>query len=253
MAKNNKKSNNANSLEEKTCFFIAPIGDAGSEVRLHSDNMRFVVEQALSDMGFVVQRADDISEGGMITRQIIDRIVKAKLVVADMTGGNPNVYYEMAVRHVSRKPIIHIIREGETPPFDNKDVRPVFVNLKRLESINTAVENIAEQAHQVLDPKWEAANPIVDSLDINALRGRELPDGDILPRLLSEVSDIKSSIAWLTGKVRESSTVAVRGMTTQEMLQECLRNDMVYGDVEPIAGDTSPIYEVPTRGRVIRR
>jgi len=52
-----------------------------------------------------VIRADKISEPGIITTQIIGHIVDAELVIADLTDKNPNVFYELAIRHAIRNPI----------------------------------------------------------------------------------------------------------------------------------------------------
>lgn len=44
----------------------------------------------------------------MISDPTISDILNAKLVVAGLTGLNPNVFYELGIRHSSMKPVIHI-------------------------------------------------------------------------------------------------------------------------------------------------
>ena len=83
--------------EEKQCFVIAPIGEAESDTR---------------------KRSDQISEPGIITSQVIQHIVDDPLVIADLTGRNPNVFYELAIRHAIKKPLVQIIKKGEAFPFD---------------------------------------------------------------------------------------------------------------------------------------
>src|SRR5688572_13315379 len=89
----------------KSCFVISPIGEVGSEVRARADQiLKYVIQPAVKVFGYVAIRADAMPEPGLITTQIIDRIINDDLVVADLTGKNPNVYYELALRHAIRKP-----------------------------------------------------------------------------------------------------------------------------------------------------
>lgn len=62
----------------------------------------------------------------MITTQIINRIINDDLVIANLTGTNPNVMYELCLRYVVAKPIIHICENGTTLLFDIKDSRTIY-------------------------------------------------------------------------------------------------------------------------------
>ena len=78
---------------DKSCFFIAPIGEPDTAVREDSDQvLRHIVRPAASRFGFNAVRADEIAEPGIITSQVIERIVESPLVIADLTGHNPNVF-----------------------------------------------------------------------------------------------------------------------------------------------------------------
>jgi hypothetical protein len=88
---------------ENECFFIGPIGEDGSEIRRRSDGvLNFIVARAAADLGLTAIRADQIAAPGQITLQVIDHILQAKAAVADLTGRNPNAFYELAVRHSAR-------------------------------------------------------------------------------------------------------------------------------------------------------
>src|SRR5206468_3311828 len=119
---------------ERVCFFIAPIGDDKSEKeeekeqRKHSD-MIFTafVRRALEEQNLEVVRADKISKPGMISGQIIEYVLKSRLVVADLSFHNPNVFYELCLRHVIGKPTVHIIRKGDKIPFDIGNFRTIEI------------------------------------------------------------------------------------------------------------------------------
>jgi len=100
------------STPEKTCFVICPIGDEGSPERKWSDDiLECIITPVVEKMGYQKPiRADHINESGIITRQIVDLLIDSDLVIADLSFRNPNVCYELAVRHVAKKPFIHMIK-----------------------------------------------------------------------------------------------------------------------------------------------
>lgn len=115
---------------DKTCFVISPIGSADSVERKHANLMlSALIEPALAELDLEVIRADGISKPGLITGQVIDHIAKSALVIADLSFANPNVYYELALRHAVRKPVVQIIRTGDKLPFDVGQYRTVEIDM----------------------------------------------------------------------------------------------------------------------------
>jgi len=103
----------------KTCFYITPIGEPTSEERQHADFMlEYVIKPAVEEFGLNVVRADQMGKPGMIGKQIIEQILKARLVIADLSFHNPNVFYELCLRHTTRLPTVQIKREIDKIPFD---------------------------------------------------------------------------------------------------------------------------------------
>ncbi|MEO0500830.1 MAG: hypothetical protein AAF205_09785, partial [Pseudomonadota bacterium] len=99
-----------NDPQRATCFVISPIGKADSDTRKRSDKLlKYVISPVLENRGYHVERADKISEPGIITNQIVNKIVECDILVADLSELNPNVFYELAIRHGLKKPFIHII------------------------------------------------------------------------------------------------------------------------------------------------
>lgn len=104
---------------DQECFVIAPIGDEGSEERRRSDGiLNYIVRPAAEELGLTAVRADEIARPGSITLQVIEHVLEAQAVVADLTEHNPNVFYELGIRHTARKPTVLIAEEGERLPFD---------------------------------------------------------------------------------------------------------------------------------------
>lgn len=117
----------------KTCFVICPIGDKlaplGSKARLIYENSIFildgVIEPACSRFGLSVVRADRITESGEIPEQVFTLLRDAEVVIADLSGGNANVMYELGLRHTRPGMITIPIGEYEQLPFDVTTIRTI--------------------------------------------------------------------------------------------------------------------------------
>ena len=105
------------------CFVVSPIGDDRSEIRERADVVLEIIERVTDRYGYHAVRGDKIAASGMITSQVIRYLFEAPLVIADLTGANPNVYYELALRHAAAKPYIQMIARGEKPRFDIAGLR----------------------------------------------------------------------------------------------------------------------------------
>src|SRR6185369_8154524 len=153
-------------MNVKTCFVLAPIGRTRSATRESSDKvLRHVILSAVEECGYQAIRSDEVAEPGIITRQVIDMIVNAPLAVADLTETNPNVFYELALRHWLQKPLIQVIEEGESIPFDVAGMKTIVVNHKDIESVEGARRQIIDQIHSLEARR----HPIVTSLQESAL------------------------------------------------------------------------------------
>jgi len=131
---------------EKTCFVICPIGKKDSDIRKHSNQvLEHIIQPVVEQFGYNSIRADQIDQPGLITQQIIGRIMNSPLVIADLSYLNPNVFYELAIRHIARLPVILLIRDGETIPFDVYDLRTIRFNLGNPDSIKEAKQLFTAQ------------------------------------------------------------------------------------------------------------
>src|SRR3546814_9033715 len=101
--------------EVKHCFVIGPIGSEGSETRIAADwLLNGIVKPVMDNFAFLVRRADEIPEPGMIDSQVIKSVHDADLVVADLSKHNAKAFYELAIRHMVEKPVIHMIEDRKS-------------------------------------------------------------------------------------------------------------------------------------------
>lgn len=181
--------------EKKICFVISPIGEDDSETRKRSDQvLKHIITGAVEQLGYEVIRADKISEPGIITHQILQYIVDAPLVIADLTERNPNVFYELALRHSIRKPLVQLIKKGELIPFDVAATRIIQFDLLNLDSVEAAKTEIVAQVKSLEAGKNETDNPISVSLDLKMLKESGNPEERSLADIVEAISDLRLAI-----------------------------------------------------------
>jgi hypothetical protein len=179
----------------KRCFVIGPIGPEGSEIRRRADQMlRYVITPAASHFGYVVTRADQISEPGVITSQIIQRILEDPLVIADLSGQNPNVFYELALRHAIRRPVVQIISADERLPFDVAATRTIFVDHRDLDSVEQAREAIIRQVQAVQENPEEVDSPISIAVRMQRLAESNNPAEQTSAAILAAIQDLQVGV-----------------------------------------------------------
>lgn len=129
--------------EKRICFVVSPIGKEGTPERQNADDLlELVLQPALDRFHFEVIRADKIPRPGIITSEIIQLVQNADLCIIDLTGHNPNVFYECGRRHETGKPFIQVIKKGETIPFDLSGIRTIFYDTSSPRSTNASVKEI---------------------------------------------------------------------------------------------------------------
>lgn len=190
---------------EQVCFVICPIGEGGSEVRKRSDHiLNYVIAPALKDLKLTPVRADQISHAGLISAEIVRHIVHSRMVVADLTGQNPNVFYELAIRHCYKKPCIQIVEKGQSIPFDLSGVRTIMIDWRDLESADSAKNEISRclTAFEESEDSW-INNPVSMAVDLDVLRGSDRPQERQMADVVSAVtSEFRGALAALEDEIK---------------------------------------------------
>lgn len=181
--------------EAKTCFVIAPIGDPESDIRKRSDQiLKHIITPAANACEYEALRADQISEPGIITTQVIQHIVDDPLVIADLTGRNPNVFYELAIRHAIKKPLVQVIKKGEPIPFDVAGTRTVHVDHHDLDSVEEAKKEIIKQIRCAENDAAQVDTPISVALDLQVMRQSDSPEQRSLADVVAAMSELRSGL-----------------------------------------------------------
>lgn len=198
---------------KRVCFVISPIGEEGSATREKADEiLKYIIQPVLTPLGYETVRADKIDESGTITTQIIQKLIDADIVVADLSDRNPNVFYELSVRHASRKPFVQLITAGEPIPFDVAANRTIQYDLSRLAVVEAAKEQLRAQVEAIKAGRSDIENPISNAIDLSALRMSASSSDRTLGEILATLTDVGATVAKLE---RGSPDVDFRKVTRE--------------------------------------
>jgi len=177
--------------KQQSAFIICPIGESESEQNERS-NLLFItiLEPLLKEKKFnIIKRSDIIKEPGNIPSQIITHLIKADLVLADLTDENPNVCYELAIRHCFRKPCVHLIEKNkiDTIPFDLRNERAFEYSCKNSKDIAETQGKIREILDKIdYSSPYTVDNPVANTGDLISLRQI---DYEKLVKIVIDVND----------------------------------------------------------------
>ena len=138
-------------------FVIMPFDDEFDD--LYND---FLYE-TLTDLGFAVSRADDLQNAQNIMKDILTGLSESDLIVADLTGLNPNVHYELGLAHALNKPVIMLTQDIGTLPFDLQSYR-VIGYTPRFSDVARAKEQLTTMAKGLTSGEVSFGNPVSDFL-----------------------------------------------------------------------------------------
>lgn len=200
-------SDTDNRTDEKvSCFVICPIGDKDADgdtpERVVWENSWEVFEEvilpACEAFGIEPLRADQISEAGEIPEQVCRHLREDNIVIADLTGGNPNVMYELGLRHTTGKVTIQIGEKGKLP-FDVAAIRTTMF-LRTQNRLVQARKQLTEMLSGALRGKYSHATATRVWLAGQATQALADCEGDIAdeePGYLEKLVDVEEHLVKL--------------------------------------------------------
>lgn len=108
---------------ENSCFVAMPFSP------LFQVEYEKIIQPVLQNMDITCIRGDEIYTKQRIVDDIWNSIKTCRFVLAELTGKNPNVIYEIGLAHAIGKPVIIITRNGDDVPFDLKALRYLFYDV----------------------------------------------------------------------------------------------------------------------------
>lgn len=182
--------------ELKQCFLIAPLGEEGSDTRRRSDQvLRYIINPVLEDCGYAeAVRPDHLGKPNVIVPAVIERVMDDPLVIADLSDRDPIVYYLLAIRHMSRKPVVKLVDAAQPSPFDVAHSRIIRVDIHDLDSVDYCRRELKQQIKHAEKKPVDGDNPINNFVDLMHLRESGDPDKRDWGQMFAMLSEMQLSL-----------------------------------------------------------
>ena len=192
-------------IEPGSVFVLMPFGTKFDDIYVR------LVKNVLEDIGFSVERADDVQSANNIVYTIVRKIDDAQLIVADLTDSNPNVYWELGIAHRGFKPVILLAQDLDALPFDLRNDR-VIVYTRDFTDMESAQEHLQATARSFLSGSEAFGHSVATALGRDIERAtkdsRGSPDSleEIEPGYLDLLIDFSDGINTLTASMEMFGT-----------------------------------------------
>ncbi len=182
---------------KKVCGIVMPISEIDGLPTSHWKDVLNIVEVAAKDAGFSARLVSDTFESNLIHKEILQNIYNDDIVICDVSGRNPNVFFELGIRMATQKPTVIIKDDMTQYPFDTgpnryigypRDLRHPKMEAFRIELV-AALEKSSEHSKE---------NSFIGQLgpfQIPEVESKELPVGDIILQRLERLDRKLVSVA----------------------------------------------------------
>lgn len=149
-----------------TCFVMMPFGPWMD--RYYQD----IYSPAIREAGFEPVRGDELFSTGSVVEQIWEQIEKAPVLLADLSGKNANVFYELGLAHAARKPVVFTASTVEDVPFDLRHLRVIIYDVREPEWSKNLRQSITDYLRNAAkEPEKSIPHPFRRLLEDASTRG----------------------------------------------------------------------------------
>ncbi len=194
-------------------FVIAEIGSEGSATRARADEvLKYIIEPVAEYFNLAPVRSDRDATPGQITPRIVKLILDSDVVIADLTGQNANVYYELAVAHAFRLPVVILVDTVKSLSFDAKDERVIQIGDSGTISASQA-EQAKNDLHKamevVLGIGYKPSSLVTQVAETQSLAklAPENPVATEIGRIKERLDQITRSVSSIEGRLDDFSSI----------------------------------------------
>jgi hypothetical protein len=205
-------------VDEKLCFVIMPFR------RPFNDYYEEIIRPAVAASGLTPRRGDEIYGTQPIIRDIWNNIRKCRIIVADVSGRNPNVNYELGLAHACGKPTVIITRRMRDVPFDYRHLRCISYDPTSIRGwAGKLLDNLTDNIKAALAEKpygdslmWAPdALGLGGGISIEELMARERPgpggdlqsESEVIVQTPQPIEEVRKDIA---GRIRANIDAGIK-------------------------------------------
>jgi O-acetyl-ADP-ribose deacetylase (regulator of RNase III) len=261
-------------LVGKKCFVIMPFGEKqdldGKPINFDKIYVDFI-KDAVEELGIECVRCDEIAETGWIHSKMFRHIFEADVAVVDITSLNPNVFYELGVRHALDKYVTVLIRKAGTPaPFNIQGFQILEYNPENAESIANGKTRICEfiknglASQEVDSPVYEVLDNLRVEVKPKKLTKKEtymyqlvnVPEKQI-GMITGDIQNINEIDVWVNSEntnmqmarhFERSISAVIRYLGAKKDIAGRVTNDLIADELRALVGmsDVPPGIVIPT-------
>jgi O-acetyl-ADP-ribose deacetylase (regulator of RNase III) len=255
-------------LVGKTCFVIMPFGEKkdldGKSINFDKIYKDFI-KGAVSELGIKCVRCDEIAETGWIHSKMFKHIFDADVAVVDITSLNPNVFYELGIRHALNKHVTVLIRRAGTPtPFNIQGFQMMEYNPENEENIASGKQKICEfiknglASQDVDSPVYEVLDNLKVEVKPKRLNKKETymyqlvnVPGKQIGMITGDIQNVKEIDVWVNSEntnmqmarpFERSISATIRFMGAKKDRAGRVSDDLIANDLREAVGtcDVAP-------------
>jgi len=178
--------------EKDSCFVIMPFGN------WFDNYYTEIFKPAIISAGLEPKRADDIYRPSTIVQDIWNFTKSSKIVLADLTGKNANVFYELGLAHALAKPAILVTNSMDDVPFDLRALRVIEYNKNDCNWGNVLKEKIEKSITETLESPLNSVLPAFLNISNSEKTKITINERDFL--------ELKRDLELMRNEIRHSSS-----------------------------------------------
>jgi predicted nucleotide-binding protein len=230
-------------MEKKKCFVLSPVGQEGSELsKYYNTFLESIIIPVCNEQGYEATRIENTDAMHLITRNELQLLLEADLVIADLSFLDPHVMYGLGVRHSIGKPTITLIKRGEVVPFDIYTVRVIVYDLYDLDGLATTRKQLSGSISH-LEVSKENTSPIIDAKMINKLTSETELNNTKKGISTTEIESSLKTLIDRIGNLENSVKVIAKEVTMKSSVEHSRNIFIVHGHDGQLKNELARLLE----------
>jgi hypothetical protein len=228
---------------EKHCFIVMPFGKDPSEQKWFRGWYEVVLKPAVAEAGLEPKLAAAEEQPGAINDEIRAHLALDLMVIVDLGGTepedepNPNVMYELGIRHALGLPLVMMAWKGQRLPFDVSNQR-IIMEDRDLVDLDTNRKRLITFIHAAQQGRYYRPMDAVGRIATIAAASESLGEDSLLRALAQEVRDLRSSLVQV-GSRRQAKQFRELVPTVKKLIQGKVFRKELYPYFQHLGGDPS--------------
>lgn len=220
-----------NQKEKQSCFVVMPFGRDPEERKWFKGWYEVVLSPAIHASGYTPILSAGEEQPGAINDEIRAHLAYDPMVLVDLGGyerdddPNPNVMYELGIRHALGLPLVIIAWEGQRLPFDVSNQRIIMHDRDFLD-IEINKRKIVAFIQAAAEGKYYKPMETVGRMAAMAAASEALEEGSLMAALVQEVKELKGSLNYAVQtphpKIDWESTLSIKALLREKVLRKSL-------------------------------